>query len=66
MDTLRYLYRDTYSSALTLGVGTVLLTHSAMVMNMLPGSWSESQKQNHAYINLAAVGAIIYGSRMLN
>ncbi len=65
MDTLRYLYRDTYSSALTLGVGTVLVTHTVMVMNLLPGSWGETQKANHAFINLAAAGAIIYGSRLL-
>lgn len=65
MDYIRRAFRDTRTSALTLGVSTVLATHSAMVMGLLPGTWSESQKANHATINLAAAAAILYGSRVL-
>jgi hypothetical protein len=56
-------FRDSRSAALTLGVGTVALTHS--IMFMFPSSVQDAQKQNHAAINLAAAGAIVYGSRML-
>ena len=65
MDYVRRAFRDSHSTALTLGVGTVLITHSAMVTGMLPGSWGESQKANHASINLAAAAAILYGARIL-
>lgn len=65
MDYISRAFRDTRATALTLGVSTVLVTHSAMVVGLLPGSWSETQKANHASINLAAAAAILYGSGVL-
>ena len=65
MDYVSRAFRDTRTTALTLGVGTVVVTHSAMVMGILPGAWSETQKANHASINLAAAAAILYGTGML-
>jgi hypothetical protein len=65
MDYISRAFRDTKSAAITLGVGTVVITHSAMVLGFLPGTWSESQKSNHATLNLAAAAAIVYGSGLL-
>ena len=58
-------FKDTRSTALTLGVATVVITHSAIVLDFLPGTWTGNMKKNHAYLNLAAVGAVAYGSRWL-
>ena len=65
MDYVRRAFRDTHSTALTLGVTTIVITHSAMITGMMPGSWSEVQKANHASINLAAAAAILYGARIV-
>ena len=63
MDYITSVFRDTRTSALTLGVGVVVITHSAMVLDLLPGDWHETQKKSHAYLNLAAAGSILYGIR---
>lgn len=65
MDYISRAFRDTRTTAITLGVGTVVITHSAMVLGYLPGTWSESQKANHATINLAAAAAILYGTGLV-
>jgi hypothetical protein len=65
MDFVYRAYKDTHTTALTLGVTTVVLTHTAMVLDLLPEPWSEATKKNHAYLNLAAAGAIVWGSRWL-
>ncbi len=65
MDFVSRAFRNTKATAFTLGVSTVVLTHSAMIIGYLPGSWSETQKANHASINLAAAAAIVYGSGLL-
>ncbi len=65
MDYVTRAFRDTRTSAMTLGLGTVIVTHSAMVMGYLPGSWGEAAKTNHAAINLAAAAAIAYGSGLM-
>jgi len=65
MDYFQRAFKDTRTSALTLGVATVVVTHSAIVLDFLPGTWNDSVKKNHAYLNLAAVGAVVYGSRWL-
>ena len=57
--------RDTRSAALTLGIGTVIITHTAMVLNLLPGEWKDAQMKSHAYLNLAAAASILYGTGML-
>ena len=62
MEYINRAFRDTRTTAFTLGVGTVVVTHSAMVMGLLPGSWNETQKANHAAINLASAAAILYGT----
>jgi hypothetical protein len=64
MDFVRRAFRDTRSTALTLGVGTVVATHVAMIVDWMPGEWSDSMKKNHAGVNLAAAGAILYGARV--
>ena len=56
-------FKDTRSSALTLGVGTVVATHSMMLL--LPPDWQETQMKNHAMINLVAAAAIVWGARIL-
>ena len=65
MDYIRSAFRDSRSTALTLGVTTVVITHSAMIIGMLPGTWGEAQKANHAAVNLAAAAAILYGTGAL-
>jgi hypothetical protein len=65
MEYVQRAFKDPRTSALTLGVSTVLITHSAIVLDFLPGTWNDSVKKNHAYLNLAAAGAIAYGSRWL-
>jgi hypothetical protein len=62
MDYVSGAFKDTRSAAFTLGVGTVIVTHASIVTGMLPGDWGEFQMQNHAYLNLAAAAAILYGS----
>lgn len=57
--------RDMRSAALTLGIGTVIVTHTAMVLNLLPGEWKDAQMMSHAYLNLAAAASILYGVGML-
>jgi hypothetical protein len=64
MDTVCRAFRDTRSAALTLGVGTVVATHVAMLIDWIPADWSESMKKNHASLNLVAAGAIAYGARV--
>ena len=54
-------FRDTRTAAITIGVGTVIVSHTLILV--LPDD--ESSKANHAYINLAAAAAIVYGSRIL-
>lgn len=62
MDTLRKMFKDTRTTALTLGVGTVVVTHVAMLMDLIPDAWSNEMKKNHAVLNLVASGAIVYGT----
>jgi hypothetical protein len=56
-------FRDTRSTALTLGVGTVIATHTMMFL--LPDEWQDGAKKSHALTNLLASGAIVWGARML-
>lgn len=56
-------FRDTRSTALTLGVGTVIGTHTLMFL--LPSDWQEGAQKSHAVTNLLAAGAIVWGARML-
>ena len=56
-------FRDTRSTALTLGVGTVIATHTLMFI--LPDEWQDGAKKSHALTNLLASGAIVWGARML-
>ena len=53
-------FKDTRTAAFTVGVGTVVVTHSLMLV--LPNE--ESSRYNHAIINLTAAAAIVYGSRV--
>jgi hypothetical protein len=62
MEYFRRAFADSRTTALTVGLGTVIVSHTAMVVNLLPGAWNEYQKQNHAAINLASAGLILYGS----
>jgi len=56
-------FKDTKSTALTLGVSTVVLTHVGILV--LPESGDKSMMTNHAIINLVAAGAIVWGSGLL-
>jgi hypothetical protein len=49
---------DTKQYALYAGVGIVVATHVYMVAAIMP----ESMQMNHAYINLAAAGLIVYAT----
>ncbi len=53
-------FKDTRTAAFTIGVGTVVVTHSLMLV--LPND--DNSRSNHAIINLAAAAAIVYGSRV--
>ena len=55
-------FRDTRSAALTLGVGTVIGTHTLMFI--LPADWQEGAQKTHALTNLTAAAAIVWGSRI--
>jgi hypothetical protein len=55
-------FRDTKSTALTLGVGTVIATHTVMILLPPPDT---SGSFNHSVLNLAAGAAILYGSGLL-
>ena len=55
-------FKDSRSASLTVGVGTVLATHSLMFI--LPDEWQQGAMKVHAVTNLVAVGAIVYGARM--
>ena len=63
MDLLARAFRDSRSAAITLGLGTVAVTHTAMLLHLLPPDWAEHQQANHALLNLAAAAAIAYGAR---
>lgn len=66
MDLASYVanaFRDTRSTALSLGVGTVIATHT--VMFLLPDEWQEGARKSHAITNLAAAGAIVWGARLV-
>ncbi len=65
MDYVRRAFADTRTSALTVGLGTVIVSHTAIVMDLLPGAWNEYQKQNHAALNLMSAGLILYGSGVI-
>ena len=63
MDTVTtILFKDTRATAFTLGVSTVILTHIAIIA--LPEPLDKASKAGHAYVNLAAAGAIVWGSRI--
>lgn len=53
-------FSSSRNTAFTLGLSTVVLTHTAMLINILPMEWKETQMRNHAAINLVAAGAIAY------
>jgi len=54
-------FKDSRTAAFSVGVGTVIATHSIMLV-LPPGD--EAGRNNHALINLAAAAAIVYGSRV--
>ena len=64
MDVLNKAFRDTKTTALTLGITTVVATHVLIVM-MPTDSAGKSPPMSHAVLNLVAAGAIVYGSRLL-
>jgi hypothetical protein len=35
-----------------------------MIVDWMPGEWSDAMKKNHAGVNLVAAGAILYGARV--
>ena len=57
------VFKDTKSTALTLGVSTVILTHVGILV--LPESGDKNMMTNHAIINLVAAGVIVWGSGFL-
>jgi hypothetical protein len=63
MDIFTRAFKDTKTTALTLGVSTVVITHIAIFT--LPDPLDKAAKASHAAINLAAAGAIIWGTGML-
>ncbi len=66
MDFIQRAFASTRNTSFTLGVGTVVITHAAMVTGMLlPGTWNEAQKSNHSLLNLTAAAAILYGTGVL-
>jgi hypothetical protein len=56
-------FRDTRTTALTLGVTTVVGTHTMMFL--LPADWQDGSKKSHAVTNLLAAGAILWGARLV-
>ena len=56
-------FKDTRSTALTVGVGTVVGTHTLMFL--LPADWQEGTKKSHAATNLLAAAAVVWGARMV-
>ena len=54
---------DIRTLALTGGVAVVAITHSTFIV--LSGALDQTQKRYHAIFNLAAAGAIVFGSRLL-
>jgi len=65
MDILNKAFRDTKTTALTLGITTVVATHVMMVMMPADNTTGRSPPMSHAVLNLVAAGAIVYGSRLL-
>ncbi len=63
MDIFTKAFKDTKTTALTLGVSTVIITHIAIFT--LPDPLDKGAKSSHAAINLAAAGAIIWGAGIL-
>lgn len=56
-------FKDSRTAAFTVGVSTVIATHTIMLV--LPGDEGRSGgMSNHAILNLAAAAAIVYGSRV--
>ena len=47
--------------AVTAGVSVVVATHAAMVLDAMPEGLRAEQMRWHAYLNLAAAAAILYG-----
>ena len=54
---------DYRTTALYAGVGTVAFTH--LWISAMPGPVDEVSKKYHSWANLAAVGAIVYGARII-
>ena len=65
MEYVSRAFADPRSSSLTLGLSVVVITHSSIVLDILPGAWSDTQKKNHAYANLVSVGLIAYGAGLV-
>jgi hypothetical protein len=65
MEYVRRAFADSRTTALSVGLGTVIVSHSAIIVNLLPGAWNEYQKQNHAALNLMSAGLILYGSGVI-
>ena len=47
--------------AVAAGVSVVVATHAAMVLDAMPEGLRAEQMRWHAYLNLAAAAAILYG-----
>lgn len=58
-------FRDNRSTALTLGVGTVVVTHAMMILMPDTEATPPANKQAHAITNLVAAGAIVWGARLV-
>lgn len=61
MDIVSRATRDVRSMAVAAGVSVVVVTHTAMVLEVMPEGMRAEQMRWHAYLNLAAAAAILYG-----
>jgi hypothetical protein len=65
MDFVKRAFADTRTSALSVGLATVVISHTSIILDLAPKSWNSYQQKNHAQINLVAAGLILYGSGLV-
>ena len=65
MEYVRRAFADSRKAALTVGLGTIVVSHVSLFWELAPESWSAFEKKNHATVNLGASALILYGSGIL-
>lgn len=65
MEFVNRAFADTRTSCLSVGLATVIISHTSIILDLAPKDWSAYQQKNHAQINLVAAGLILYGSGLV-